>query len=117
MSQSCPTCGESVFYCPCPKTVKELEQADKSSERYTGYSPSTQIPTSLETVSDVSKFNEKPIRAKSYGVVATGPCPTCHTPSTELRFCYNPYGSDVLICTDCADAQDSYFAEHSGNNH
>lgn len=55
------------------------------------------------------------LRATTYQVVAKGDCPCCENAGVELRFCYNPYGDDQLMCVPCAERQDE--SEREFQNH
>lgn len=113
----CPTCGENLLHCKCPTKNVDLQLADALQESNTGYKPSVPPFMSPENTSPNKMQRPKePVRATTYQTVAQGPCPCCGHPKADLRFCYNPYGDDDLICTDCAKAQDDSFNEHSGNN-
>jgi len=53
-----------------------------------------------------------PLRAITYQPVAMGTCPACELPDVPIRFVFNPYGPDDLLCVPCGDARDAEFAEH-----
>jgi hypothetical protein len=54
-----------------------------------------------------------PLRAKTYLSIATGDCPSCGGSKLDLRFCYNPYGDDVIICMECANKADELLEDDS----
>lgn len=56
------------------------------------------------------KKDGKYIRAKTYNVVAVGECKSCNR-TCDLRFVYNPYGDDYLLCNDCGDIADNQLNE------
>jgi hypothetical protein len=55
-----------------------------------------------------------PLRAMRYLPVAVGQCPACLRHPQILRFSFNPYGDDQLLCVPCADRADRAMAEDAG---
>ena len=45
-------------------------------------------------------------RASTYEIIATGSCINCRESSRPLRFLFNPFGDDFLLCFNCADRMD-----------
>lgn len=53
-----------------------------------------------------------PLRATTYQPVARGTCPHCDRPDVNIRFVFNPYDADQLMCVDCGDRADEEMLEH-----
>lgn len=52
-----------------------------------------------------------PLRAKTYQPVAVGTCPFCKAVDVELRFVFDPYGRDQIMCVACGLDCDARYAE------
>lgn len=49
------------------------------------------------------------LRAKTYETVARGDCPHCGDTAVDLRFVYNPYDDDMLVCLACGELHDQAY--------
>lgn len=56
------------------------------------------------------------LRALTYQVVARGDCDCCKEPNVMLRFVFNPYGDDQLMCEKCGKKADEDLLEHAHND-
>lgn len=90
-----------------PKEFDKLKHRD-----FTNGAVLDEIAAALKERESLLATKKLELTASTYSPVAVGECPACGHKG-QLRFAWQPFGPDLLLCVECAERCDAETREHA----